>query len=358
MQRLLRGKVFYVALALFVCALFFHTLTSHQRFARMHLDSRGESVVAQLEDTKLESELPAWAKTTIDTEAIRRIATDNLPVGISLFILGLFLVGMSVGGVVYSARALMQGRLTAFWRGTTYQPPAWTFGELGRIILLVLLVVALLPIGRLSLIGFWPDLMDENLWVTASMLFIDGFLLLAILAFSVGKGRPPRAALGLAGGRMLDPIGAGFRGYVTLFPWLVLLLVVIAQLASHFQLEPPVQPIQMLLFAEERPLVLFLTVLLACIVGPVTEEVFFRGVVFAALRQRASRTASMLISGALFAGVHSNAIGFVPIWALGCLLAERYERTGSLVSPIAVHVLHNTFLLSLAMTYRAIMLMA
>ena len=60
----------------------------------------------------------------------------------------------------------------------------------------------------------------------------------------------------------------------------------------------------------------------------------------------------MLISGALFALVHSNAVGFLPIMVLGCLLAHLYERTGSLASPLAIHVLHNTFLMSTALVFR------
>jgi len=61
---------------------------------------------------------------------------------------------------------------------------------------------------------------------------------------------------------------------------------------------------------------------------------------------------AMLLSGALFSLVHTNVIGFVPILVLGCFLADLYERTGSLGAPIAIHMLHNTFLLGIALTYR------
>jgi len=358
MQRVLRSRSFYLGLVLFVGALLYYGIQAQTRALREQRQQLSNAELSDFLDAEEPPELPSWVQKELDVETVRRIAMSNLSIATSLAILGLFLLGMALGGIVLCVRALMAGRRISLWPRPTLRPPAWTFGELGRIFLLVLLIIALLPIGRLALIALWPDLLDMHLWMTVSMLFIDGFLLLAIFAFAVGKSRPPRAALGLASGKVLEPIGAGFRGYVALFPWLLLSLVVIAQLASHFQFKPPVQPIQMLLFVEERPLVLALTVLLTCVVGPLAEEVFFRGVVFGALRQRLSRTVSMLISGALFALVHSNAVGFVPIWALGCLLAERYERTGSLVSPIAVHVLHNTFLLSIAMTYRAIMLMS
>ncbi len=63
----------------------------------------------------------------------------------------------------------------------------------------------------------------------------------------------------------------------------------------------------------------------------------------------------MLLSGAAFALIHTSPIGFLPIMVLGCLLAYLYERTGSLASPLAIHVLHNTFLMVLSMAFRRLM---
>ena len=47
--------------------------------------------------------------------------------------------------------------------------------------------------------------------------------------------------------------------------------------------------IQELIFEEPRAGILALTVLLACVVGPVAEELFFRGLLFSTLRRRMSR---------------------------------------------------------------------
>lgn len=130
------------------------------------------------------------------------------------------------------------------------------------------------------------------------------------------------------------------------------LLIGTVELVRRFGLQPPIEPIQELVFNEDRPSVLALTVALACVVGPVTEELFFRGVLYAAIRQRTSRLVSMLASGAIFSLIHTNPIGFLPIMLLGCLLAYVYERTGSLIGPLAVHMFHNTLLMSLALVFR------
>ena len=109
------------------------------------------------------------------------------------------------------------------------------------------------------------------------------------------------------------------------------------------------------MFEETRPGVLALTVLLACLIGPVAEELLFRGVLYPALRRRLSRVAAMLISGIAFALIHTNVMGLLPIVLLGVTLAYLYERTGSIAGPIALHMAHNTLLMALAMTYRSVM---
>jgi membrane protease YdiL (CAAX protease family) len=63
----------------------------------------------------------------------------------------------------------------------------------------------------------------------------------------------------------------------------------------------------------------------------------------------------MLMSGAAFSCIHTNPVGFLPIMVLGCLLANLYERTGSLASPLAVHILHNSLLMSLALVLRQLL---
>jgi membrane protease YdiL (CAAX protease family) len=113
---------------------------------------------------------------------------------------------------------------------------------------------------------------------------------------------------------------------------------------------------QQILFSIQEPRVLVLVMILACVIGPIAEELFFRGVIFGALRRKTGRWAAMAISGAAFALVHTNVVGFVPIMALGCLLADFYDRTGMLLSPIAVHIVHNTLLMSLAIVFRQFLL--
>jgi membrane protease YdiL (CAAX protease family) len=47
-------------------------------------------------------------------------------------------------------------------------------------------------------------------------------------------------------------------------------------------------------------------------------------------------------------------VGFLPIMALGLLLTYLYEKTGSLVSSMAVHIMHNVAMVILVFLARNI----
>ena len=76
---------------------------------------------------------------------------------------------------------------------------------------------------------------------------------------------------------------------------------------------------------------------------------------YPALRARMPRWRAMALSGGFFAAIHTNLLGFLPIMLLGCLLAYIYERSGSLAGSIAVHVVHNSLLMSAAIIFRSLL---
>lgn len=77
----------------------------------------------------------------------------------------------------------------------------------------------------------------------------------------------------------------------------------------------------------------------------VSEELLFRGVIFAGLRRSLSLWPAALISSALWAVLHLAAanIAVVGVLALfGLVLAWLYERTGTLWAPICAHAINNS----------------
>jgi membrane protease YdiL (CAAX protease family) len=85
-------------------------------------------------------------------------------------------------------------------------------------------------------------------------------------------------------------------------------------------------------------------VMLIVIAAPVSEEICFRGMLFGGLRTRLPRLAAALISGLIFGGLHAlTGISAVPpLIFFGFILALLYERTGSIVPGILLHMLNNS----------------
>jgi uncharacterized protein len=84
-------------------------------------------------------------------------------------------------------------------------------------------------------------------------------------------------------------------------------------------------------------------VLLIVIAAPIGEEVCFRGMLFGGLRERLPRLGAALLSGLIFGGLHaiSGIEAVPPLVVFGFLLALLYEKTGSVIPGILLHVLNN-----------------
>ena len=267
------------------------------------------------------------------------------------------MTGMGLAGALMAVRTIRRRRLARLFRYRPRMRRFWSMRELLRITVLAALVIGMLPFAFLSLIAWGcSQLTDPNVRNLASTVVLDGMLALIVWAFASLKAPSPAAVLGLTAPKNSRPILQGLVSYVAVFPWMLGLLWLIARTCQELGIEPPIEPIHQLLFLDTRAPVIVLTVVLACVVGPVIEELFFRGILFVAVRRHTSRLAAMLVSGSLFAAMHTNLIGFLPILLLGCFLADLYERTGSLLAPIAVHILHNTLLIGVGLTIRAILL--
>jgi membrane protease YdiL (CAAX protease family) len=95
---------------------------------------------------------------------------------------------------------------------------------------------------------------------------------------------------------------------------------------------------------------------LACValagVGPVVEELLFRGLLTASFRQRFGATRTALLTAALFALAHVLPRVIPPIFVLGLALAFVYERIGSTMPGILVHCSYNGIAVAAALTHR------
>ncbi len=95
---------------------------------------------------------------------------------------------------------------------------------------------------------------------------------------------------------------------------------------------------------------LFITGIVTLIGAPLTEEIFFRGLIFGGLLRWGFWPAA-LISGFLFSGVHFDPGSLLPFMGIGVLLAWVYWRRRSLWDAVLFHFIFNatSFALMLAL---------
>lgn len=89
-------------------------------------------------------------------------------------------------------------------------------------------------------------------------------------------------------------------------------------------------------------------IFLIAIAAPVSEEIFFRGMLYGGLRRRMPMVVAALVSAVVFGGLHAaTGVSTVPpLIAFGFILALLYERTGSIVPGILLHALNNSVALA------------
>lgn len=85
-------------------------------------------------------------------------------------------------------------------------------------------------------------------------------------------------------------------------------------------------------------------VLLIVFAAAISEEICFRGMLFGGLRTRLPRLAAALAAGCVFGALHAltGITAVPPLIAFGFILALLYEKTGSIVPGILLHMLNNS----------------
>ncbi len=92
---------------------------------------------------------------------------------------------------------------------------------------------------------------------------------------------------------------------------------------------------------DQEPLQFAAMVLTACLLAPVCEEFFFRGVVFNAFRGRLGTTGASAAAALVFALIHGNIFAALPLFVMALCLTRAYVATESIWAPVAMHALFN-----------------
>jgi len=173
---------------------------------------------------------------------------------------------------------------------------------------------------------------------------------LALMAYALrGRTRDWLRIIGLpAAGRALREIAWGAGAGLLLYPVVALgaglIFGVLLRAITGESVEAPAQLSSGLSLGGK-----VLALVVAIGFAPVVEELYFRGVLFRSVRDRAGFWPGALVSGLIFGVVHyvpapwQDAVLLQSVMVISGLgFAWIYERRGTIVAPIAAHTVFNT----------------
>ncbi len=236
----------------------------------------------------------------------------------------------------------------------------WNLKDIFKIfVLYLLLMLAGIPVfikGFKQVLGL--DLVEtfgQNTILLSLSLVVN--MVTCIYIFNIvrtGYGLPV-ASLGLTIHNWKSDVKTGLKHYLIVLPVIIASGFVVDSVLRMFGIEPEQQDIISNLLSEDSLWVLAFMVFFGMLAAPIIEELLFRGFLQSAVRTTCSGLQTIFISGFVFALIHWNAHVFLQIFVLGLMLAYLFEKTGSLVAPITVHICHNTVTLAFLISYKHIL---
>lgn len=94
-----------------------------------------------------------------------------------------------------------------------------------------------------------------------------------------------------------------------------------------------------------------LGILCIAIIGPVVEELYFRGAIAKELLKQYTPVKAILLSGLLFGLIHFNPVQVVGASIMGILLGWLYYKSKSLMPCILIHIFNNSLAVYLNRTF-------
>lgn len=277
--------------------------------------------------------------------SVQEFLTEKPGLALAFHLFTLALIVAVLAGLLLDFFWFSRWRREESFRVAGGSPAAWTWG-IGTVFKTLLLFVC----ASLSLSVFMNLFRQFLLRETSPNIFIlvhttlSDLICLGLILYFIRPLGGHWKDLGFRGSRFWKDLGVGFTAYFAVLPAFFLVLVGLVILVQWLAYEPPPHPLVEVFLEEEKraPLIVAYSIFLACAAGPFFEEVFFRGFCYPALKKRWGVGWGLVLSSAFFALIHENWFAFGPIFVLGLGLGYLYEKRGTLVPSIALHILHNS----------------
>jgi len=189
-----------------------------------------------------------------------------------------------------------------------------------------------------SIVAADPDSRIVTTELLGSAIVMYGLMALFVTAFLVLRGLSPVGLFGLQPIDWKPVVVPAVVGIAAIFP-----IVIVATLVSRLLLgdESGGDATIAFLRSGPGPTALILAGVLVVLVAPFVEEFLFRGLLYGVAKRFGGRVPALLATSILFAAVHITPGSLLPLFVLSVGLTLAYERTGSLWTPVLMHMAFN-----------------
>ncbi|MCK5562310.1 MAG: CPBP family intramembrane metalloprotease [Thermoplasmata archaeon] len=211
--------------------------------------------------------------------------------------------------------------------------------------LLAIVILFLVIIGpNLSLIITDIDTLEELILspisIVITLIFGNGTLIVFTYLRAVRPREGDRLSLSEMGLAKLPKLSVFTKWFIV--GLLILVCIWVVELFLLPQTEESVE-----LFVPENLNEYLILILGAAVIVPIGEEFFFRGYAFTAVAKNWNINIAYIFSALLFAILHFNLVGFIPLFLIGVVFAVILKQSGSLLPCIILHAVNNFVAISL-----------
>lgn len=220
------------------------------------------------------------------------------------------------------------------------RPISWGMLEIGLVYLSILASGMIFGIYGESLLDrlVGPGISDTNLGYF-TMVFAVQFIatVLFVILFTVLLNKASLADLGIKGARLEDCIKYGICGGLLL----LLLIVLLGIPINHLQPDIEAQAFEEILRSITGPAEFMVLLVIGAVLAPLSEELFYRGMIYPVFRQHLGPLWGAVLAGIVFGVAHWDLWRTIPLAIGGAVLCYIYEKTGSIFVSALAHGVWN-----------------
>ena len=197
-------------------------------------------------------------------------------------------------------------------------------------------------LGITTVFAQWPASFQEAVSYPA-MVVLEVFLIAVMLVVARGVFARRLKGFGLDFRTIFKDAGFGFVNLAAVYSLVMILLWGVLFVGTYFNPDFSLPEHQSLTFLGEAESLWFqvVTAVFAVLIVPVFEETLFRGLLQTSIRSFSQSPWLAIVMTSLFFSILHPLTHAPALFALSCGLGYAYERSGSLLRPILMHVMFN-----------------